>query len=105
MSPLTILRAARAKVESGWTRWASARDALGVSVGPGDPSAVCGCSSGAIVLASGDEGDDGAYRALSAQSKRLFGRGVVSLNDYPGTTIDMVLTAFDAAIEEEEKCE
>lgn len=96
MTPLEVLRAARAKIEQGWTQHAPGRDANG------DPvdikRATCWCAIGACYAASPLEQlpADEAVAMLSS----VVPNGLISIfNDAPGRTQAEVLEVFDRAVE------
>jgi hypothetical protein len=94
MTAAEVLRAARARVEQGWTRGGCAVDRNGDPVGATNDTAVCWCAFGAIMAT--DLGVAGAD-AVAAFGRVISGN-IVAFNDDPSTTKEDVLAAFDKAI-------
>lgn len=92
---LRNLRAARAKLERGWTQVAQARDARGEPVERGAPEAVAWCLLGAIHPKHECVGDTCRVltSVLGVDRSRF-----VSWNDAKGRTQAEVLDAIDRAI-------
>ena len=118
MTVLEILKAARARIRSGWTQFAMARDALGnVITRPEDPRACAWCTVGAICAGyvAHEPPQDGAARGVAmgrmmdVATTRDPGLAVclhnplVVWNDRPGRTQAEVLGLFNAAIAAEER--
>lgn len=104
MTPVEILRAARAKVAQGWTQGADGRDIDGrPSYMSGEP-ATCWCVSGAIHSVSRAHWYD-PFVALDCFRKAAgcHCEGIADWNDAHGRTQAEVLAAFDRAIELAEK--
>jgi hypothetical protein len=88
---------ARAKVESGWSQGAYARNSAGHIVSADHPFAVAFCPAGAIIAETPFDVD--TWRAAHAAFRRAL--GITSLfewNDAPSRTRADVLAAFDRAI-------
>lgn len=99
MNAHEILKLARAKIErpENWTQGTYARDANRKKVGAKSEKAVCWCSLGALVVASGSDLYDPAVRSAMTQLGRINGQVVWCFNDTH--THAEVLAAFDKAIE------
>ncbi len=93
------LKAARAKVEAGWTQRAAARDAAGQAVGWSEPKACSYCSMGALWLVSDGSADRAELWLIWVLQRRNAGHSVISFNDDRNRTKDDVLKLFDDAIE------
>lgn len=96
MTPLEVLRAARAKVAQGWTRCATARDSLGQPIAPLSPDATCWCIFGAAIAAGATIDERlAAYEVL-----RRFTNGIAvdAFNDLPEQTQEGVLAWLDVGI-------
>jgi hypothetical protein len=94
MKTSEVLKAAKAKLEQGFTQGEYARDALGCGTTAASSEAVCWCSLGAIDAVAdmlSPEGD----RAVDALSGRMDG-WIPSFNDTH--TKEEVLAKFDEAI-------
>jgi hypothetical protein len=92
MTTVEILKAARAKIEQGWTQKALARDAYG------DPARGNGCSwcaEGALVAVTG--GRSKAFGYLRESLPDGFNDTAI-YNDAPGRTQQEILDLYDAAI-------
>lgn len=108
MTALEILRAARAKVEQGWTQGARAATDGREEVSPLSPFATCFCSLGAIDAVCRldfafmvDEYARNAYaqlRRAACGDEGTWPGGLSNWNDTPGRTKAEVLDAFDRAI-------
>lgn len=96
MNTLEVLKAAKAKVEKGWTQGEMARDANGLCVWSAHLDAVCWCSLGAIKAAAFELGADEytAYNAL----RKISGYYIADWNDDHGRTQAEVIEAFSKAI-------
>jgi hypothetical protein len=96
----SILRRAADLIEpkGRWHQGSLAATAIGNTIGPQAPGAVCWCAMGAIIKESG--GNDGpAYRALA----EVIGRTVPDFNDDPATSQEMVVAALRAAADRAEQ--
>lgn len=96
-----ILERARALIEDErhWCRGELARDAMGLSVGPTDRSAVKRCALGALVAAACEvTGNHQVAHELAMTATRPFvgATALTHINDAEGHTA--VLTLFDIAI-------
>lgn len=93
------LRAIRARIETGWSQAAFARDAFGEQVVLGSDEAVSWTLCGAFALAGKDGIPMGhlpaALRALTEVTEM---ESLNGWNDEAGRTKDEVLAALDAAI-------
>lgn len=93
MSDLEILKAARAKIEKGWSQGAMARDASHNSVPETSPAAAKWCAVGAIHSIALTED----CKCMLVEN--LCGLGSLSsFNDAEGRTQAEVLVVFDHAI-------
>jgi hypothetical protein len=96
------LKAARAKVEAGWTQRSAARDADGLQCGWADASACSFCAMGALwrvaTKAHLSEATDILERALDGAGAGP-GMSVISFNDSPYRLKEDVLKLYDVAIE------
>jgi hypothetical protein len=93
MTPVEVLRAARAKIEQGWTQHAFARNGI-EPVPSRSVTATCWCAIGAITAANGSSSSSSEVfleRAVGTDD-------VPAWNDAPGRTQAEVLAAFDRAI-------
>lgn len=96
-----VLERARAFIEDErhWCRGELARDAVGVSVGPTDGSAVKRCALGALVAAASEVTSDPrlAHELSMTALRPLVGAtSLTHINDVEGHAA--VLTLFDIAI-------
>lgn len=102
MTSVEVLRAARAKIEIGWTQGSYARDKHGNRVSEISPLATCWCLLGACCAQF-----EGAIIINEHAVTRFlqFATGCSKLeawNDTNGRTAGEVLSAFDRAIALEE---
>ena len=93
------LKAARAKVEAGWTQRAAARDASGQSVGWTEAKACSYCAMGALWAATEGSAHSAELWLIRVLQSRNAGHSVISFNDDRNRTKDDVLKLFDDAIE------
>lgn len=95
MSPVEVLRAARAKIEQGWTQRAIARDASGLACDAGEDFACAWCLAGAVNSTGATHAERvEAYMALSDHCSGA--NSIETWNDATGRTQAEVL---DRAIE------
>lgn len=92
------LREARKLIERGWCQDAYALDANGDEIRENDPSAVCWCASGAL-LVDLNHPDPIVHRARMMFRRAIKNDFIPGWNDRPGRTQAEVLAAFDKAIE------
>ena len=95
MTTLEVLKAARAKIEKGWTQGTMARDKNGVAVSSDDKDATCWCALGAVLAVRREEW----VNAVPFVRDAVGGGELLVWNDTPGRTQAEVLAAFDKAIE------
>lgn len=102
---VALLHAARARVQTGWTQRAYARDEWRRGVDPLDPEAIAWCLFGAVVAAA--EGDGARMAPVLRILRRLVKAPdaeaadvtvIVTWNDQPGRTREEVLALLDDAI-------
>ena len=96
MTTLEVLKAARAKIEKGWTQGAMARDKNGVALSCSDQDAACWCVMGATMAVTHDIPTTNAAIGFL---RLAVGDFAPRWNDTPGRTQAEVLAAFDKAIE------
>jgi len=97
-----LLKAARAKVEAGWTQGSAARDADGLKCGWSEGRACSFCAMGALWRVAGGaelpEATGILERALDGVGAWP-GMSVISFNDSPYRLKEDVLKLYDVAIE------
>jgi len=94
------LRQARALLDAGWCKGASALDAEGLACWSDSKRAVCFCMLGAINRAFPDGGQrDIAFKLIRPLIPANFLGSIYGFNDDPKTTKAMVLATMDEAIE------
>jgi hypothetical protein len=98
MTPVDVLKAARAKIEQGWTQGAFALDRERGVVPVNSPAAVCWCSLGAIKFADHDLYSDSYFAAEKILGRASGNANIIPWNDAPGRTQAEVLEVFDHAI-------
>jgi hypothetical protein len=96
VTTLEILRATRAKLEQGWCKGATARDASGAPVPPNAEEAVCWCVFGAAITTGAVWHErQAAYHVLERFTD---GAAIDQFQDL-ATTLDEVLAVIDLGIE------
>jgi hypothetical protein len=99
MTPLKILKAARAKIEKpeNWTQGAGARDANGFAISVHSDLAVSWCIGGAIVASAACDPSN-EIEAANILQRAILGGSIPEFNDAPKRKHKEVLAAFDIAI-------
>lgn len=102
MTTKEILQKAREllAIPGKWGRCSYAMDAVGNSICPTDPAAVCFCSYGALlhVQQITPMTFNEASNVLLRACRDSFGSSPIGLNDRPTTTLDTILALYDKAI-------
>ena len=99
MDAVGVIDETRRLIEFGWCRGSDARDATGLAVPPGDPTATEWSLLGALglVAAHGDVALDDLATALAALAELIADPSLSHWNDEPGRTKDEVVATLGRA--------